>query len=260
MAQVFLSYSRSDSPFADRLIERLWEKGFETWKDEGYLEGGQEWMAEISRAIENAHAFLVILSEDSIASSDVGKELFLAHESEVDIVPIELEAVSIPHEMRYQLAGIQRIDFSYDFEDGMAGLLRTLTGSKIRAGVADIKSDRRLSGGDKSMLAGMMETKGMDAKMLTLMEQIGHSQDVLKALESEREDLFEAGADASEIHDVDVKMARHDKKCKTLKRQLDQFSERRKGKFAETQKSMDEETERMKPIIQEMLRKSGRIK
>ena len=99
MAQVFLSYSRSDGPFAEHLIDQLWQKGYETWKDDGYLEGGQQWMVEISRAIENAHAFLVIPSEESVASKEVRKELFLAYESEIEIIPVELEPVSIPHEM-----------------------------------------------------------------------------------------------------------------------------------------------------------------
>jgi len=56
---VFVSYKHEDSDFAQVLIYKIKEAGFETWVDNDQLHAGEDWRAEIDNAIKNAVALIV---------------------------------------------------------------------------------------------------------------------------------------------------------------------------------------------------------
>jgi hypothetical protein len=127
MSQIFISYSRSDKATIDELIKQLEAAGHVVWVDREGIRGGEQWRLKIVEAIENSHAFLLALSKNSIVSDHVRAEIDLAKESKKPIIPIRLQPVEIPASMRYQLAGIQQIDFSRDYQTGFNELLETLS-------------------------------------------------------------------------------------------------------------------------------------
>jgi hypothetical protein len=127
MSQIFISYSRSDKAVIDELIKQLEAAGHVVWVDREGIRGGEQWRLKIVEAIEHSHAFLLALSKNSIASDHVRAEIDLAKESKIPIIPIRLQPVEIPATMRYQLAGIQQIDFSKDYQVGFNDLLETLS-------------------------------------------------------------------------------------------------------------------------------------
>ena len=57
MAQVFISYSRKNKDFVQKLVESLAAEKRETWLDERNIEPTAEWLREISRNIEAADTF-----------------------------------------------------------------------------------------------------------------------------------------------------------------------------------------------------------
>ncbi len=118
---IFISYSRRDSAQALVLAERLRASGMEVWIDQHGIEAATTWSTEIVGAIEECKAFMLLLSESSVTSDNVLKELSLASESKRSIVPVEISATELPRSFKYQLAGIQRAQLS-DFE----GILRSL--------------------------------------------------------------------------------------------------------------------------------------
>jgi TolB-like protein len=122
MADIFISYSRKDSAHALALAERLRTFGMNVWIDQHGLEVASQWSTEIVKAVEHCEAFLLLLSNESLLSKNVVRELSIASESDRKILPIELEDITLPSEFKYQLAGIQRAKLS-DFE----GILRSLT-------------------------------------------------------------------------------------------------------------------------------------
>jgi TIR domain len=75
---IFISYSRHDSEFVDRLIHELERYGFDAWVDREDIRGGAAWGASISQAIRRCQAVIVVLSPRSAASDNVAKELSLA--------------------------------------------------------------------------------------------------------------------------------------------------------------------------------------
>jgi hypothetical protein len=106
---IFVSYSRRDSAFVDRLVVDLASHGYRPWCDRSVIRGGQLWQQQIVQGIESCHVFLLVLSAHSVRSINVVKELSLAEANGKWILPVMIESVDIPDTMEYQLAGIQMI-------------------------------------------------------------------------------------------------------------------------------------------------------
>ncbi len=108
MADIFISYSSKDKESADQLSELLASAGLSVWIDQSGIEAATSWSKEIVHAIDGCKAFVVLLSPNSIESQNVIKEVSLAAEQKKKILPLDLEPVSLPEDLRYHLAGIQR--------------------------------------------------------------------------------------------------------------------------------------------------------
>ena len=108
MADIFISYSSKDREKAEQLTELLSSAGLSVWIDQSALEVSTSWSAEIVDAISSCSAFIVLLSPNSIESHNVIKEVSLASEKRKKILPLDLEPITLPRELEYQLAGIHR--------------------------------------------------------------------------------------------------------------------------------------------------------
>src|SRR5262245_25023526 len=109
---IFISYSRHDSEFVDRLIHELEKSGFDAWVDREAIRGGAAWGASISQAIRRSQAVIVVLSPRSAASDNVAKELSLADHHKRPIIPVRYKPGAIPDALEFQLAGLQIIEFN----------------------------------------------------------------------------------------------------------------------------------------------------
>ena len=130
MANIFLSYARHDSDIVDSLVRDLEAEGHQVWLDREAIKGGDQWRRQIVNAIEGADVFLVVLSPNSTQSDNVRKELDLAEGENLQIMPVVIDFADIPPEMKYQLAGLQRIDLSYNYKQGFSKLLDALDNSQ----------------------------------------------------------------------------------------------------------------------------------
>jgi hypothetical protein len=65
---VFISYATDTKPAAEQLTRTLEENGIHAWADFKDLRAGQRWQAEIERAADNAHQFLVLVGPHSSAT------------------------------------------------------------------------------------------------------------------------------------------------------------------------------------------------
>jgi hypothetical protein len=120
----FISYARIDSKIIDTLILRLKKSGYRVWVDRAGIAGGEHWRQEIVDAIENCTVFILALSPHSVRSENVRKEVDLADSAQRPILPIELQPIAdLPAKLKYQLAGIQRINLATNFENGFRQLL-----------------------------------------------------------------------------------------------------------------------------------------
>lgn len=131
-ADVFISYSREDKESVLSLAAKLREAGVSLWIDQGSIDGATMWGEEIVNALENAKVLLLMVSEKSVNSHNVVKEVVLASERKEHILPIHLEPTRIPAGLKYPLAGIQHIEY---FQGDPAENLRTIIRSLERIGV-----------------------------------------------------------------------------------------------------------------------------
>ncbi len=97
--------------------------GCSIWIDTQGIEAATSWSREIVTAIDTCKVVLLLLSESSVASHNVVKEVSLASESRKTIIPVDLEHVDLTADLRYQLAGLQRVKYA-DFDGILRGLDR----------------------------------------------------------------------------------------------------------------------------------------
>jgi hypothetical protein len=105
---VFISYSRTDGEFVDKLEPDLRQQGFQTWVDRRRLEGGQVWDAEIRDALDNAAVIVLILTPDALKSRWVRTEYEYGIRRRKPIIPVMFyPCPSLPR----SLSRLQILDF-----------------------------------------------------------------------------------------------------------------------------------------------------
>jgi|GEM_PF-4219257 len=125
--RVFISYASVDRHWVNQLAEALQQAGWDAWIDHEAISGGAEWRTSIVRGLKTADVVLFVLSPASAASKNVVKELSLAEEFGLRLVPVVKEPTQEGSDMKYQLAGLQRIPFhDRPFDHSLARLLDAL--------------------------------------------------------------------------------------------------------------------------------------
>ena len=76
--QVFISHSDSDSPLAARVSEALRKTGLNVWDPNVNLLPGDNWAAQVGRALEESDAMVVLFTPASISSPHVKAEVAYA--------------------------------------------------------------------------------------------------------------------------------------------------------------------------------------
>ncbi len=104
--KIFISYSRKDLIFVEKLAKDLIEAGYEVWYDLSGIEGGDRWAQEIQLGINRSEIFAIVVSPNSMASEWVEKEYLFASRRGMKIVPLLYELSELP----IWLLNIQYID------------------------------------------------------------------------------------------------------------------------------------------------------
>src|SRR5688572_7554798 len=118
-ARIFISYSRNDVSCARQIAASLDKLGADVFLDVDDIPAGMKWSRAIQDGLDSAQVMLVILSPESMDSSNVEDEwqYFLDHDKPV--IPILWE----PCKIHFQLNRIQYIDFrNQDFETALRNL------------------------------------------------------------------------------------------------------------------------------------------
>jgi adenylate cyclase len=108
VADIFISYSSKDREKAEQLTELLSSAGLSVWIDRQGIGAATSWSGEITRAISDCKALVVMLSPFSVESKNVVREVSLAFEKNKKILPLDLEPVALTDDLAYHLAGLQR--------------------------------------------------------------------------------------------------------------------------------------------------------
>ncbi|MBN1565716.1 MAG: TIR domain-containing protein [Anaerolineae bacterium] len=128
--QVFISYSRKDEDFARKLVNALSNRNIGAWLDVNEISPGENWVNVIQNGLVVCELMLVIISPDSMSSSQVAEEWQYFLSQSKPVIPLLYKNTNtIP----YKLDTKQRIDFQehYEFDSAMDILLRALNRENI---------------------------------------------------------------------------------------------------------------------------------
>ena len=88
MTDVFISYSRRDKIFTQKLVDALQAANREVWADWASIPAASDWDAEIKEGIEKTNTVLFLLSPEWIKSNECRKELLHALQMGKKLIPI----------------------------------------------------------------------------------------------------------------------------------------------------------------------------
>ena len=123
----FLSHSARDKPFIRQLATDLTKNGITVWLDEQMIKVGESIVERVGQGLAESDYFLIALSDSSVNSEWVKKELNQAllkeiAERKVKILPLKLSDCEIPPLIRDK----KYADFSANYRTGLSDLLAAL--------------------------------------------------------------------------------------------------------------------------------------
>jgi hypothetical protein len=89
---VFVSYSRSDQDYVDRLVAHLRGEGLDVWIDTN-IDYGSTWPSVIRDAVDSCDAFVVVMTPEAERSEWVANEIQRAKVQSKPILPLLLEGL-----------------------------------------------------------------------------------------------------------------------------------------------------------------------
>ncbi|MFZ4702955.1 MAG: TIR domain-containing protein, partial [Candidatus Methylumidiphilus sp.] len=119
---VFLSYSRADRAFAERLLADLEQAGHPCWLDTTDIPGGEVWIKAIAEGLERAYAVVTVVTEAANRSEWVRLEFLHAKQLGKPIIPLLTKDCLLP----WYMADRQAIPIEPDYDTGLSRLLASL--------------------------------------------------------------------------------------------------------------------------------------
>jgi len=131
MTDVFISYSRKDKAFVQRLFTTLEAQGHDAWVDWDDIEYAEDWWRKIQAGIEGADSFVFIISPSSARSKVCFDEVQHADDNHKRIVPLVIEDVTEAADTERMHPALKRQNWLFfrpadDFDAMLATLLETL--------------------------------------------------------------------------------------------------------------------------------------
>lgn len=108
--RVFISYSSRDAALAIKAVEYLEERGYPCWIAPRNITSGHDYTDMINDAISECRAVLIIVSEHSVQSQWVKKELTTAVSYNKAIIPFRISHVTLIGGLQFMLNNVQWID------------------------------------------------------------------------------------------------------------------------------------------------------
>ena len=93
MSHIFVSYARKNKEFVRTIVQALESDGTSVWFDMDDIPKGEDWEKEIYRGIEEADAFLFLVSSYSVTSEMCGREIAHAIKNSKRILPVFIDNV-----------------------------------------------------------------------------------------------------------------------------------------------------------------------
>jgi hypothetical protein len=107
---VFISYATDDSVVAERICQLLERQGVPCWVAPRDVPPGCEWPEAITKAIANAPALVLVLSEHANQSDFVVREVSLAADRPIPVFPVRIREVAPSGRVALFIGAVQWLD------------------------------------------------------------------------------------------------------------------------------------------------------
>jgi TIR domain len=115
-APTFISFASKDHGVAETICAAVENRGFPCWISSRDIEPGENFQIAIVQAIRAAKTMILVFSANSNNSDEIKKELALASQSHLVVIPIRVEDVTPDEAFAYEFATRQWIDAFDDWE------------------------------------------------------------------------------------------------------------------------------------------------
>jgi regulator of protease activity HflC (stomatin/prohibitin superfamily) len=125
---VFLSHASKDKKIVETLCRALESRGVACWLASRDVNPGENFMQAIVRAIRAAKIMVLVFTSNANDSDEIKRELVLASQYKLVIIPVRVEDVLPDDSLAYQFATSQWIDLFNDWEHQVERLTLRIIG------------------------------------------------------------------------------------------------------------------------------------
>src|ERR1700682_4066049 len=115
-AKVFISYSSQDQKVARTICSALEKRGLACWIASRDVRPGENFMEAIVKEIRAAKVMVLVFSSNANNSDEIKREVVLAGQYKLTVMPVRVEDVAPNDALAYQFATRQWIDLFEDWE------------------------------------------------------------------------------------------------------------------------------------------------
>ena len=127
-ADVFVSYASHDAKRVTEIVQQLEAAGVRCWCDQQKILGGSNYGLEIVQGIRQAKLLLLMCTDASLRSKNIKQEIQLAWNYNVPYLPVLLESISYPEQVKYWLEGWQWVKIlNHPAETWLPAILMTMS-------------------------------------------------------------------------------------------------------------------------------------
>lgn len=122
MSTIFISHSSKDQKVARAICAALESRGLNCWLASRDVGAGDNFQESIVRAIQSAKVMVLVFTENANNSAEIKKELALASQNKLAVIPARAEDVVPTAALAYELATRQWINLFQDWEHEIENL------------------------------------------------------------------------------------------------------------------------------------------
>jgi hypothetical protein len=127
--QIFITYSSKDRKVAQTICSALEVRGLNCWISSRNVKPGQNFQEQIVKAIRAAKIMVLVFTDNAYNSNEIKKELALASQNNLTVIPVRIEDVTPNEAFSYEFATRQWIDLFEDWEKSIAHLVEIIAGA-----------------------------------------------------------------------------------------------------------------------------------
>jgi hypothetical protein len=124
---VFISHSSQDRKIAARVCAALERRDLACWLASRDIGPGENFQEAIVKAIRSARAMVLVFTGNANNSDEIKKEIALASQNHLAVIPLRVEDVLPSDAFRYELSTRQWIDAFEDWDRAMARLAEQIS-------------------------------------------------------------------------------------------------------------------------------------